>query len=186
VTGNVTLARPTLLPVSLEAEPGEAFKRQLAELQRLSTGLVDWRPPAFIGDRKDGGVTAVVVPDMSGLAYRLLKEFRQIEVPILVITSEFGTVSMWDWESGWAGALLTRCSRLSGLRSRRTWCPWWNPCAHALERSDNPRDRPLAASPQSHSIRRRERVGSQVVASRASVAITVMAQQYGAVLRGRW
>jgi hypothetical protein len=117
VTGNVTLARPTLLPVSLEAEPGESFKRQLAELQRLSTGLVDWRPPAFIGDRKDGGVTAVVVPDMSGLAYRLLKEFRQIEVPILVITSEFGTVSMWDWESGWAGALLTRCSRLSGLRA---------------------------------------------------------------------
>jgi hypothetical protein len=98
VTGNVTLARPTLLPVSLEAEPGESFKRQLAELQRLSAGLVDWLPPAFIGDRKDGGVTAVVVPDMSGLAYRLLKEFRQIEVPILVITSEFGTVSMWDWE----------------------------------------------------------------------------------------
>jgi L-fucose isomerase-like protein len=35
---------------------------------------------------------------MSGLAYRLLAEFRAIEVPILVITSEFGTVSMWDWE----------------------------------------------------------------------------------------
>jgi L-fucose isomerase-like protein len=35
---------------------------------------------------------------MSGLAYRLLPEFQQLTLPILVITSEFGTVSMWDWE----------------------------------------------------------------------------------------
>lgn len=41
---------------------------------------------------------AIVIPDMSGLAYRLLKEFQALRLPILIITSEFGTVSMWEWE----------------------------------------------------------------------------------------
>jgi L-fucose isomerase-like protein len=42
--------------------------------------------------------SAVIVPDMSGVAYRRLDDFRRLTLPILVITSEFGTVSMWDWE----------------------------------------------------------------------------------------
>lgn len=94
----VTLTRPTLLPVSLEPVPGDAFNRQLAELINLAGELADWLPPAYVGDPVPAEATAVVVPDMSGLAYRLLAEFARIEVPILVITSEFGTVSMWDWE----------------------------------------------------------------------------------------
>jgi L-fucose isomerase-like protein len=38
------------------------------------------------------------VPDLSGLAYRMVGSFRRIELPIRLLTSEFGTVSMWDWE----------------------------------------------------------------------------------------
>ena len=97
-TPSVTLARPVLLPLSLEQQPGESFTRQLAALVALSDDLVEWRPPAWVGDPVAADVTAVVVPDMSGLAYRLLEEFRRLDVPILVVTSEFGTVSMWDWE----------------------------------------------------------------------------------------
>jgi L-fucose isomerase-like protein len=33
-----------------------------------------------------------------GDAYRHLAEFKQISLPILIVTSEFGTLSMWDWE----------------------------------------------------------------------------------------
>ncbi len=98
MTGSVTLARPVLLPVFLEREPGESFTRQLAALVELSEGLVEWRPAAWVGDSVADDVTAVVVPDMSGVAYRLLAELRRIGVPLLVVTSEFGTVSMWDWE----------------------------------------------------------------------------------------
>jgi hypothetical protein len=64
----------------------------------LAEDLVEWLPPVHISAAARVDATAVVVPDMSGAAYRLLAEFRAIEVPILVITSEFGTVSMWDWE----------------------------------------------------------------------------------------
>ncbi len=97
-TPSVQLRRPTLLPVSLEVEPGASFTRQLTALRELAGDLVDWLPPAFMGDPVPAAATAVVVPDLSGLAYRLLAEFSTITVPILVVTSEFGTVSMWDWE----------------------------------------------------------------------------------------
>jgi hypothetical protein len=96
--GAVVLDIPRLVPVSLEREPGEAFNRQLVELQALSAGLAEWLSPVFIGDAVPDEATAVVVPDISGLAYRLRAEFRRITVPILVVTTEFGTVSMWDWE----------------------------------------------------------------------------------------
>jgi hypothetical protein len=41
---------------------------------------------------------AVVFPQMLGEAYRRLADLEAIHLPMLVITSEFGTVSMWDWE----------------------------------------------------------------------------------------
>lgn len=40
----------------------------------------------------------VIFPQMLGEAYGLIDELKSIEIPILVITSEFGTVNMWDWE----------------------------------------------------------------------------------------
>ena len=36
--------------------------------------------------------------EVLGDAYRRLDGFKAIKVPILVVTSEFGTLSMWDWE----------------------------------------------------------------------------------------
>jgi hypothetical protein len=90
--------KPRLLPVHLEYGPGPAFATQLQHLRELTGDLVDWLDPAWIDAPVPAGTTAVVVPDMSGAAYRKLDAFRRIEVPIVVITSEFGTVSMWDWE----------------------------------------------------------------------------------------
>ena len=41
---------------------------------------------------------AVVFPQLLGEAYRCVEDFRAIKTPILIVTSEFGTLSMWDWE----------------------------------------------------------------------------------------
>ncbi len=43
-------------------------------------------------------VEAVIFPQFLGEAYHQVHQFKAIQLPILVITSEFGTVLMWDWE----------------------------------------------------------------------------------------
>jgi hypothetical protein len=94
----VTLKTPRLLPVYLEETPQPAFTRQLDHLHRALGELAQWSAPARIDQPVPDDVSAVVVPDLSGVAYRMVEAFAAIRVPILVITSEFGTVSMWDWE----------------------------------------------------------------------------------------
>ena len=90
--------KPRLLPVHLEDRPAESFTVQLAYLRQLTGELVDWMDPAPIDAPVPAETSAVVVPDLNGAAYRMVDAFRRIDHPILVITSEFGTVSMWDWE----------------------------------------------------------------------------------------
>jgi len=92
------ITKPRMLPVYLEEHPNESFHVQSAYLRRLTGALVDWLDPAHIDDRVPDDTSAVVVPDLSGRAYRMVDSFRRIDRPILIITSEFGTVSMWDWE----------------------------------------------------------------------------------------
>ena len=90
--------KPLFRPVYLDPEPQEAFEVQLDHLKRLTSHLVDWAEPAQIDSPIPDATSAVVVPDLNGRAYRMVESFRRIDQPILIITSEFGTVSMWDWE----------------------------------------------------------------------------------------
>jgi hypothetical protein len=94
----VTLTTPRLLPVYLEEAPQRSFTVQLEHLRRELGSLVHWLEPQSIDAPVPEHASAVVVPDLSGVAYRKVDEFSAIDQPILVITSEFGTVSMWDWE----------------------------------------------------------------------------------------
>jgi hypothetical protein len=87
-----------LLPVRLEDTAQPSFVRQLDALRALAGTAVEWLDPVHIGDAAGVACDAVVVPDMTGTAYRSLPAFQALEVPILIVTSEFGTVSMWDWE----------------------------------------------------------------------------------------
>jgi hypothetical protein len=87
-----------LLPVYLEDAPQPSFVRQLETLVGLAGDGVAWLPPVHISHADTQAADAVIVPDMSGVAYRSLESFQAITAPILVVTSEFGTVSMWDWE----------------------------------------------------------------------------------------
>jgi hypothetical protein len=90
--------KPRLLPVHLEEEPTEPFTVQLTRLRELTGELVDWLDPARLDAPVPDDTSAVVVPDLNGLAYRMVDAFGRIQRPILLVTSEFGTVSMWDWE----------------------------------------------------------------------------------------
>jgi hypothetical protein len=74
------------------------FQRQLAALRALLAGQADILDPIALGTPVPEGVDAVLFPQLLGDAYRLLDAFKAIQHPILILTSEFGTMSMWDWE----------------------------------------------------------------------------------------
>jgi hypothetical protein len=86
-----------LAPLFFKKDKTEKFDRQLANLRALLGGEAEFLPAAGLGDRLPA-CDAVVFPEILGEAYRSVEQFRAIPVPILIITSEFATVSMWDWE----------------------------------------------------------------------------------------
>ena len=87
---------PRLLPLYFPSRDAE-FDTQLATLHELLAGHAEWLPPAPLGYPLPEA-EAVLFPQMLGDAFRQLADFRQIHLPILIVTSEFGTLSMWDWE----------------------------------------------------------------------------------------
>jgi hypothetical protein len=85
-----------LVPVCFKSKD-EEFDTQLNRLKKLLVEEVEFLEPVVLGEPLPEA-EAIVFPQLLGDAYRHLAEFKQIDLPILIVTSEFGTVSMWDWE----------------------------------------------------------------------------------------
>lgn len=89
--------KPRLLPLYFEPGRDEAFDAQLATLERLMGDVAEFLSPMPLGQPLSEA-EAVIFPQILGQAYRSVGAFRAIELPILIVTSEFGTLAMWDWE----------------------------------------------------------------------------------------
>jgi hypothetical protein len=86
-----------LVPLYFQSDHDNDFVDQLTTLKRLLADDAEILPPTALGAPLPEA-DAVLFPQMLGDAYRRMADFKAIGLPILVITSEFGTVSMWDWE----------------------------------------------------------------------------------------
>ena len=86
-----------LVPVFFEKGRDEDFDIQLARLKKLLSDDAQFLDPIPLG-QKLPEADAVLFPQFLGDAYSMLDDFKAIDIPILVVTSEFGTVLMWDWE----------------------------------------------------------------------------------------
>lgn len=73
------------------------FDNQLANLKNLLADDVDILDPVRLGASLPK-CEAALFPQMLGRAYHMVGEIKALKKPLLVITSEFGTVLMWDWE----------------------------------------------------------------------------------------
>ena len=80
-------------------DPGrdQGFDNQLTILHELLALEAELLSPVALGSPFPEA-DAVIFPQLLGEGYRQAAEFERISVPILIVTSEFGTVSMWDWE----------------------------------------------------------------------------------------
>ncbi len=89
--------KATLVPLYFQSDQDLDFVNQVATLRGLLADEAEILAPVALGAPLPAA-DAVVFPQILGDAYRRLAEFKALRLPILVITSEFGTVSMWDWE----------------------------------------------------------------------------------------
>ncbi len=88
-----------LVPVYFASGQDADFKTQVENLKALLADEAEILAPVPLGTPLPEA-EAVVFPQMLGDAYRQLDDIKAIALPLLIITSEFGTVSMWDWEIG--------------------------------------------------------------------------------------
>jgi hypothetical protein len=91
------MVKARLIPLYLVAHDDPDFVGQTRRLRELFADEVELVDPLPLGAQLPDA-DGVVFPQMVGEAYRRLGEFRRLGLPILVLTSEFGTMAMWDWE----------------------------------------------------------------------------------------
>ncbi|HZO96791.1 MAG TPA: hypothetical protein VFB42_05415 [Gaiellaceae bacterium] len=89
--------RARLVPLSLGAAGDPGFAAQTERLRDLLAGEAELLPPRPLGAPLPDA-DAALLPVLSGDAYRRVPELRATGLPLLVLTSEFGTMAMWDWE----------------------------------------------------------------------------------------
>ena len=86
-----------LVPVYFKSAEDPDFASQLGRLKTLLAEEADFLAPVALG-KKLPDADGVIFPQMLGDAYRRVKEIENLPQPLMVVTSEFGTVLMWDWE----------------------------------------------------------------------------------------
>ncbi|RKX90067.1 MAG: hypothetical protein DRP70_01905 [Spirochaetes bacterium] len=86
-----------LAPLYFDPGKDDEFEVHLGIVHTLLGDVAEFTEPVALGEILSD-VDAVIFPQMLGEAYSLVDELEAIDVPIMVITSDFGTVNMWDWE----------------------------------------------------------------------------------------
>jgi hypothetical protein len=86
-----------VVPLFFKQGRDQDFDTQLDLLKELLAEDIEFLPEVGFGDPIPEA-DAVLFPQILGEAYRQLEDFKKIDIPILIITTEFGTMAMWDWE----------------------------------------------------------------------------------------
>ena len=79
-----------------EREAGE-YREQLERLKDIYGDTADFLASVTVGDPVPD-CDAILFPQMIGAGYHYRDVLKGYGKPVLVITSQFGTVDMWDWE----------------------------------------------------------------------------------------
>lgn len=87
-----------LLPVYFKSGRDVEYDKQLAILKELLKEEADIMDPVPLGKTVPEEADAVLFPQLLGDAYQQFGDIQKLSLPLLIVTSEFGTLSMWDWE----------------------------------------------------------------------------------------
>ena len=85
-----------LVPVYFKSEKDKEFPDQLTRLKKLLAEEADILKPCAPGHALPEA-DAVIFPQLTGDAFKQIDAIKKIKIPLLAVTSEFGTVAMRDW-----------------------------------------------------------------------------------------
>lgn len=80
-----------------ERERGE-YRDQMERLKGMYGQEADFEEPIKVGDMVPEGADALIFPLLIFAAFRHDEILKKYHLPILVLTSRYGTIEMWDWE----------------------------------------------------------------------------------------
>ncbi len=86
-----------LVPIYFKTPDAPDFATQLKKLHELLADDAEVLEPVLLGATLPD-TDGVIFPEMLGQAFCELDKIKKLPQPLLIVTSEFGTVSMWDWE----------------------------------------------------------------------------------------
>lgn len=89
-----------LVPIYFPSKD-EQFQKQIKLLNKELADFAEILNPVALGEPLPEEADAALFPQILGEAYTMWEEIekiRQAGFPLLVITSDFATFSMWDWE----------------------------------------------------------------------------------------
>ena len=86
-----------LVPLYFKSGMDAEFKAQLETVTAFLKDEAEILPPAALG-AKLPEADACLFPQLIGDAFKQLAQLKALGMPLIMMTSEFGTVAMWDWE----------------------------------------------------------------------------------------
>ena len=88
---------PILFAEANEREQNEC-KQQMERLQTFYGDVAEFLTPVHLGETVPSDADAIVFPQLIFAAFRHDEALQSYGLPMVVLTSRFGTVEMWDWE----------------------------------------------------------------------------------------
>ena len=86
-----------LAPIYFDPGRDQEFDLQCRHLERHLADDAELLEPTALGSGIPDA-DAVIFPQLLGEAFKRIEDIKKIEMPLMAVTSEFGTVNMWDWE----------------------------------------------------------------------------------------
>lgn len=87
-----------LMPLYFQSGMDEKYEAQLERVGNLLDYVAEILEPVALGSSIPEQADAVLFPQLLGDAYDQLDDIKDLQLPLLIVTSEFGTLAMWDWE----------------------------------------------------------------------------------------
>lgn len=105
--------KTTLLPVyfpEINEREQREYEIQKERMQKLYGEDTVFLPAVPIGEACTAKADMIVFFQLVGAVFRHRESLEKINIPVLILTSEFGTVEMWDWEIvAWLREEISMC-----------------------------------------------------------------------------